>query len=51
MVIKTPLVERIKAELARMSGSKKASLEMGASTQRLLPGLMAVGRAGLASVA
>lgn len=48
-VHKAPLVERIRAVLAGMSRSKKGGLEMGESTQRLLPGLVAVGRGGLAS--
>lgn len=48
-VNKAPLVERIRAELAGMSRSKKGGLEMGESTQRLLLGLVAVGRDGLAS--
>lgn len=48
-VNKAPLVERIRAELAGTLRSNKGSLEMGESTQRLLPGLVAVGRGGLAS--
>ena len=42
-------MEGIRAELAGMSRSKKGGLEMGESTQSLLPGLVAVGRGGLAS--
>lgn len=44
-VNKAALVERIGAEFAGMSESKKGGLAMGESTQRLLPGLVAAGGA------